>query len=124
MKDITLPEPRNIYSILPATDLFRTIRVGAIAVSGINISAIAKQVKSATKATRSPMILGAVQGYNDPPHWRARTRQVIDGMKKMIPIGSRSLSFASGVLVSVKGDCMSNSSWIAINVHPPMGRLR
>ena len=59
MTDIKRPESRNTNVILPAMERFRTTRAGAIAVSGIRISATTKAMNRTEKMTRRPMIFSA-----------------------------------------------------------------
>jgi hypothetical protein len=54
--------------MLPATERFRTTRVGIIAVSGIVTSMTMKMTRKTPKLTKRPMIFGANQDEVEPPH--------------------------------------------------------
>jgi hypothetical protein len=54
--------------MLPATERFRTTRVGIIAVSGIMTSMAMKMTSETPKLIKRPMIFGADKGEVEPPH--------------------------------------------------------
>jgi len=110
--------------MLPAMERLSTTRAGAIAVSGVKNSTATKIAKRTTKVTSRPMILGADHGNSgEPPHWRARMIEIIEGAKKKKPMGSSCLSWASKLNLSRLGGSMRKKMRIARMVKPPMGRL-
>jgi hypothetical protein len=59
--DINPPESMNMKFMLPATERFRTTRVGAITVSGITTSTTTKMMSKTAKVAKRQMIFGADQ---------------------------------------------------------------
>lgn len=45
-----------------------------------------KQIIRTAKTTRRPMIRPLDNGYFEPPHWRARKREMIAGIRKRLPM--------------------------------------
>ena len=121
--DIIAPEIRNMKTMAPATERFRTTRVGIIAVFGVSTSMTMKMTKSTANVTNRPMIFGADHEDVEPPHWRARMRLIIEGTKKKIPTGSRFLICAPIVSFSCLGDGMLRKKKMARIVKLPIGKL-
>ena len=68
MINIRAPDIRNMKTMLPATEWFRTTRVGIIAVFGIQTSTAMKMMSKTAKVTKRLMFLGADHEEVEPPH--------------------------------------------------------
>jgi hypothetical protein len=66
--EIIAPEIRNIKDMAPATERFRTTRVGIIAVFGVKTSITMKIINRTLNVTNRPMIFGADHEEVEPPH--------------------------------------------------------
>lgn len=73
---------------------FLKTRGGTVAFSCFQICTPIKASMSRPNRMKSTMMRALAQLYSVPPHWSASRRQMTPGMKRMVPIGSMTLSFA------------------------------
>jgi hypothetical protein len=107
----------------PAIERLRRMRIGIVAVSGIKTWIKMKMTRVTANVVKSPIILGADQEYVDPPHWRARIRQTMDGIKNKSPRGSRRLNCSRAETLSRGFSSRWRNSRRAMITDAPMGRL-
>lgn len=84
-------------------------------------------MKEMPKQINVTITRGLLQGYCVPPHCRASRRQITDGMKIMVPIGSKRLSVSHDVCFAksredVTGDLGRKIS-MTTSAMAPIGKL-